>query len=74
MNQQQINALKEIARGIVDAVKAAGELGAPAGTLYAALMTAGCTINQFEGIMSGMVKAGLLTQSGNLYRVGKVAA
>jgi hypothetical protein len=70
MNRQQILAIIEISRAIVEAVKAAGELGAPAGTLYAALMAAGCTLTQFEGIMGGMTRGGILTKSGHIYRVG----
>jgi len=75
MNQQQIaNALIEIARAIVESVKAAGELGAPAGNLYAALMTVGCTEAQFERIMGGLCRAGVLIKTGHIYRMGKVGA
>lgn len=60
---------------IVEAVKAAGPLGAPAGLLFAALSSAGCTQAQFEKIMGGMVAADILRKSasGQLYTLGPVA-
>jgi len=64
-----LQALKAIGDGIVDAVRAAGPMGCPGGTLYAALMTQGCTLQQFESIMSGLVRAGKLRKSNNLYFV-----
>lgn len=69
MTPQQAAALRQIAQGIIDAVKAGGDLGAPAGTLYAALMGAGCTLNQFQQIMSALVRTGKVrtNSSGTLY-------
>ena len=67
----QVKLLRMVADAIIDAVKAAGPLGAPAGVLYAALMGHGCTLSQFEQIMGGMVRAGLLTRSGDLYHVAE---
>lgn len=71
MNQQQAKALQAIARAIIEAVDAAGTTGAPGGTLYAALMTNGCTLEQFQQIMRGLVQAGMLTVTlaGNVYNV-----
>ncbi len=83
MTNEQIAALKAVAKAITEAVAIAGPLGAPgfsAGTdpcvgrlgdgyLYAALMSAGCTLNQFEQIMSGLVRAGVLTKRGECYFV-----
>lgn len=69
MTPQQIALLRQIADAITDAVAAAGSFGAPSGTLYAALMAQGCTLNQYEQIMAGLVRAGRLTQSGHLYFV-----
>ena len=71
MTNDQLQALREISLAIIDAVKQAGPLGAPAGPMYAALMAQGCTLTQFEGIMRGLVKAGFLTQSGNCYHACK---
>jgi hypothetical protein len=67
-NQQQA-AITMLADAIVEAVKAAGPLGAPGGTLYAAMMAHGITLAQFEKFMSAMVGAGKLTRKGHLYFV-----
>lgn len=67
MSATQTNAILAICEAVIDAVKAAGTHGAPGGVLYAALMAQGCTLNQFQSLMAGLVNAGLLRQSGNLY-------
>jgi hypothetical protein len=69
MTEAQIKLLRMIADAIIDSVKAAGPLGAPGGVIYAALMAEGCTLSQYEQIMSGLVRAGKLTRHGDLYRV-----
>ena len=67
MTAQQQQALKEICDALVDLVKAAGPLGAPAGHLYATLMALGCSLEQFESLMGALVKVGKLRKRGNLY-------
>jgi hypothetical protein len=62
-------ALALILEAVVDAVRAGGPEGVPGGTLYAALMSVGCTYEQFEHIMSALVKFGKLRKSGKLYFV-----
>lgn len=64
---QQRDAFIRIASAIIDTVKEMGEQGAPAGIMYAALMGYGCSLNQFESIMSILVRAGKLTKHGDLY-------
>ena len=66
---EQIAALRALAGAITEAVKAAGPMGAPGGVIYAALMAQGCTLAQYESIMSAMVRSGNLTRHGDLYRV-----
>ena len=56
--EQQIAAVRHVADSIVEAVKVAGSLGAPGGTLYAALMGAGCTLDQFNQFMGALQRAG----------------
>lgn len=63
----QREALLAIVDVTVEAVRAAGPTGAPAGPMYAAMMAHGCTLTQFEGLMSALVRSGRLRQSGNLY-------
>jgi hypothetical protein len=65
--EQQIAILKAVGDSIIGAVKAAGPLGAPGGTLYAALMTYGCTLEQFNQIMDVLVQVGKLEKRGELY-------
>ncbi len=69
MTNEQITALRAIAKAITETVALAGPLGAPGGHLYAALMSAGCTLSTFEQIMSGLVSAGVLTKRGECYFV-----
>lgn len=59
--------LAKIATAIVEGVKEAGNQGAPAGHLYAALMLTGMTLEQFEQIMAGLVACKMLRKSGQLY-------
>lgn len=63
----QILALKRLTDGIIEAVVAAGADGAPGGVLYAALMTVGCSLEQFETIMSTLVRLGKLQKRGQCY-------
>ena len=64
---QQIDAIKAVCDAILDTVRLAGPLGAPAGPIYAALMAQGFSLEQYEAIMGALVKAGKLRKSGDLY-------
>lgn len=66
MTPQQIAALRAIAAMFIDAVKEGGDLGAPAGVLYSAVLDK-LTLHQFEQIMAGLVRANKLRRSGDLY-------
>ena len=66
MTDQQITALRQIAGAIIETCKES-PLGAPGGHIYAALMTKGCTLNQYEQIMAGLVRAGKLEKLGDCY-------
>lgn len=70
MNASANQALKAVCDAVLASVKAAGSLGAPAGTLYAALMAYGCTLEQFESIMGALVRIGMLKKRGHLYFAG----
>lgn len=67
ITHDQARAIAGILDGIVDAVRAAGPLGCPAGVLYAALMVHGCTLDKFETIMGALVTAGRLTKKLDCY-------
>jgi hypothetical protein len=55
---------------IVEGVEVAGDHGAPGGTLYAALMTVGCSLEQFEVLMGILIARGRVTKRGELYFMG----
>ena len=69
MTLLQYNLLRQVADAVLAAVAAAGSMGAPAGVLYAGMMAQGCTIQQFDGIMAGLVGAGMLTKGGDCYHL-----
>jgi hypothetical protein len=64
---QQNAALKAVCDAVIEGVKAAGPFGAPAGVLYAALLSQGCTLPQFENLMGALVRIGMISQRGQLY-------
>lgn len=68
-NRQRL-AVVYLANAIVDSVRESDRncMGVPGGPIYAALMAHGCSLHQFEMIMSGLVRVGRLTRSGDLYR------
>ena len=66
MTQTQIEALRAVASMFIDAVKEAGDMGAPGGVMYAAVMGK-LSLHQFEQIMGGLVRAGKLRKKGELY-------
>lgn len=59
--------VKMVCDAIIEAVRAAGPLGAPAGHIYAALMQHGFTFEQFATIMGTLVRVGQLRRSGECY-------
>ena len=67
MTPEQARAIRAICDAIVEAVKAAGPTGAPGGVIYAALMGQGCSLETYEQFMRGLVRAGKLRKSGELY-------
>src|SRR3990167_8271599 len=67
MTIEQASVLREIAGAIVEVVNRAGPMGAPGGVVYAGLMAQGCTLNQFQQIMDGMIGANLLRKRGECY-------
>jgi len=62
----QERALLQVVLAVREAVAAAGALGCPAGTVYAALMAQGCTIQQYEQIEALMLRTGAITKKGDL--------
>jgi len=70
LNTQQ---QKQVMAGIVDAVIEAVSVadpafGAPGGVMFAALQAV-MRLDQFEELMSGLVRYGLLTKEGHCYKL-----
>jgi hypothetical protein len=69
ITSEQMKALKAIGDAIIETVRLSGPMGAPGGHIYAALMAHGVNIQQFEQIMSGLCRAGMLRKQGECYFV-----
>lgn len=67
LTKEALIAFVELCNAVVDAVKEAGPQGAPAGPMYAAFMSVGMNLEQFERMMAALVKSGRLRKSGDLY-------
>lgn len=65
--QEAIRALAEICAAIDLTIQEQGDQGAPAGVLYAALMSQGCSLHMFEQIMSAMVATGRVRYANHCY-------
>ncbi len=61
------DAATQLVDAVVETVRESGPDGAPAGSIYAALMTLGFTLEQFERLMGALVGLGKLTKRGHLY-------
>ena len=64
---QKAFALMQLAKATITSIKEAGELGVPGGTLYAAMMTQGASLEQFERFMSLVLASGEVVKRGQLY-------
>lgn len=64
--------LKKKAAVVTSILKAVGECiqghpdGVPSGVLYSQLMTYGCSLQQYEGIMDAFISCGQVRKDGNL--------
>jgi hypothetical protein len=70
----QAAALRQVLDAILEAVAAAGPMGAPGGVIYAALMGQGCSLSQYQALMGGLVSVHRLRRDGDLYFVVPVPA
>lgn len=67
--QQQLEGLQRLGLGVLEAVEEAGEMGAPGGLLYAGMMSAGASLQQFHSFMGTLTGKGMLTQDGDCYHM-----
>jgi Neuraminidase (sialidase) len=68
MTPLQIRAVATASLGVIEAVEAGGENGAPAGVVYAAMQAQGASFNQFMSLMTKVIRPGYLTLVDNCYR------
>jgi len=68
MTPTQIRAIATVSLGVIEAVEAGGETGAPGGILFAAMQAQGATHQQYEGIMRTLTNPGYLVLDGDCYR------
>jgi hypothetical protein len=54
-----------ILKAVYETIQEAGPMGAPAGHLYAALMSRGCTLEQYQTIENNLLRSGLVTKHGD---------
>jgi hypothetical protein len=61
--------LQRLGLAVLEAVEESGEMGAPSGHLYAALMVHGATLSQYQTFMGTLTRAGLLVLGGQCYTI-----
>lgn len=61
MNKLAIDALQRVGLGVLEAVEAGEDTGAPGGILYAAMQAHGASLNQFQSFMDTLTGRGFLT-------------
>jgi hypothetical protein len=69
LTQDQRAAMLTVMRAVIDTVREAGPMGAPGGHIYAALMTQGASLQQYESLMSALVRTGKLARRGQCYHI-----
>jgi hypothetical protein len=67
MDNAKAKILHELLCAIVETVKEAGDMGAPSGVMYAALMYTGMTLEAYQQTMNCLVLFGNLRHSGHVY-------
>jgi len=67
LTAEEAEALRVVVGAVLDAVKAGMPRGAPGGIIYAGLMEQGFTLDQYDSLMSALVRHGKLRRDGDLY-------
>ena len=63
----EIRAAQRIGLIVMETIIDADEMGAPSGLLYAALMSKGCSLSQYQSLMAPLERRGFVTLSGDCY-------
>lgn len=67
LNRDQLVAVARISIAVLDSVEEAGEIGAPAGPLYAAMQAQGATLSQFQSLMGTLTRPAYLALEDDCY-------
>lgn len=69
---EQLELLQRVGLAVLEAITEAGEHGAPAGVLYAALMHQGMSLSQFQSFMVTLTSHQFVTlDDGHCYRINE---
>lgn len=69
LTKKQVIAVQQVGLAVLEAIQAAGELGAPSGVLYAALLHQGCTLTQFQSLTGSMERRGFVVQESDCFTI-----
>ncbi|MDP2000154.1 MAG: hypothetical protein Q8K22_11255 [Rhodoferax sp.] len=71
MNNEQIRLAQRLGLAVLESIQEAGELGAPSGVLYAALLHTGCSLNQFQSLMRPLESRGFVVLEDDCYTISE---
>lgn len=69
MTPEAIRSTQRIGLAVLESIADAGDFGAPSGILYAGLMSQGCSLTQYQSLMSPMEHRGFVQQLGDCYHI-----
>ncbi|ABD72142.1 hypothetical protein Rfer_4456 (plasmid) [Rhodoferax ferrireducens T118] len=69
LTKKQVLAVQKVGLAVLEAIQAAGELGAPSGALYAALQHQGCTLTQYQSLTGSMERRGFVIQESDCFTI-----
>ena len=64
--RDKVQILLSMVMALIETVEAAGPMGAPSGTCYAAFMSKGTTLEWYEYIKGVAIESGKIRESGHL--------
>lgn len=74
MTPEQIKAAQRIGLIVLEVIRDAGSMGAPSGVLYAALMSHGCTLSQYQSLMAPLERRGFVRLDADCYTLTDAGA
>lgn len=62
LNPEQLHAVQTTTLAILESIIEAGDLGAPEGVIYSALMAYGCTLSTFQQLVAPLKSRGYVSE------------